>query len=223
VNHYEFVPSLKEVATFDGLASPSALEKEVGVYAADLGFIRTHCGPLAQSFIDAVPQEYYREAKKSGLVPNCDIRLHYLKAGQYPAAPGWHCDAATRETSFDAKAPGIAITNNLVGTISSSAYGVSNTEFALDSLTIDSEYDYGNDPQLWKEVDDALNESAPRTLTTEDGVLYGFDPYTLHRAAPAKTLGWRLFFRMSLWVPPPGHLPGIATSEQVYNLVAAEL
>jgi hypothetical protein len=220
VNHYEFVPALKELSSFDGLASPSALEKEVGVFAADLAFVRAHCGPLAQRFIDAVPQDYYRQAKKAGLYPNCDVRLHYLSPGQYPAAPGWHCDAAIRETSFDSLAPSVAVANNLIGTISSSAYGVSNTEFALAPLTIDSAYTYGNDPLLWKEVDAALNESSPGTFTTEDGVLYGFDPYTLHRATPAKTLGWRLFFRMSLWVPPPGHVPGVASSEQVYNLVS---
>ena len=41
MNHYEFVPALKELSSFDGLASPSALEKEVGVFAADLAFIRS--------------------------------------------------------------------------------------------------------------------------------------------------------------------------------------
>ena len=219
MNHYEFAPNITQLGSFDGFADNEDLEKEVGVFASDLDFVRAHCGPLALRFLDAVPATYHAFADASGLVANCDIRLHYLQVGQYPASPGWHCDAAIRETVFDATAPTVPVSNNLIATISSSKEGVSNTEFSLAELSIDSEHVYGNDPLLWEEVDARYAAAPPRTLSTKDGILYGFDGYSLHRAAAAKASGWRLFFRMSLWHPPTGHVPGVSSSEQIYNLV----
>jgi hypothetical protein len=221
MNHYRFAPNYQAAAHFNGLASQADLRQEVGVYAAGIPFVQEHCGPLAQRFLQAIPEWYLELAEQSGLVANCDIRLHDLLAGQYPASPGWHCDAATRETQFSAAAGGHKVDHNLIGCISSAVGGVSNTEFLEQEYEIDSDAVYGNGVELWNEIDRALGMNVGGVTGTEDGILYQFDPWTLHRAVPARVPGLRLFFRMSLWQPPENHCPGISENEQVHRLISS--
>ena len=193
MNRYRFEPNYEPAAEFSGLASSEELSEEVGVYAASVPFVVANCGPLAQRFISAVPDWYVELAEGSGLVANCDIRLHSLLEGQYPASPGWHCDAAIRETRFSSDSGGHRVDHNLIGCISSSPGGVSNTEFLDSVFEIETDAVYGNGAELWGEVDRELNSQPTKVGDTRDGVLYGFDPWTLHRVAPARVAGFRLF------------------------------
>jgi hypothetical protein len=217
---YRFRSNWQPVASFPGYASENELVRERGVYAADPAFVRCHCGPLAQRFLDAVPQSYWEAAKAAGLETNCDIRLHAMEAGHFPATPGWHCDAAVRETQFAGRGD-VSVQANLVGCISSDLDGVSNTEFYLPDFEIESDAQYGNGATLWNEVDAILEAGADEVFQARDGTLYQFDPWTLHRAAPARVRGLRLFFRMSMWIPPSQHQPGLSANEQVYRLLDA--
>jgi len=218
INHYRFEPNYRKIAKFDGNASEEELLAERGVFAADLEFVQTNCGSLGQRLIDAVPDWYYQSADEQGLEINCDLRLHRLEPGQYPAAPGWHCDAAQREVAFANLDASTEVASSIVACISSDPGGVSNPQFLNEAFTIDSVNEYGNAPELWREVSEQLSETGA-CEDSADGEMILFDPWTLHRVRPAKCSGIRLFFRMSIWEKPLGHRPGLVKSEQVYNLI----
>ena len=218
---YRFRPSIEVVGKVPGVAPISNLSDEIGVYSATPEFIRANCGPIANSILDAVPDSYHDEAAGRDLTINCDIRIHRLYPGDFPAYPGWHCDGEYRETYFaQPDLSRIRVHKHLVATVSSHEYGVSNTEFLAEPFDFDSAR-VSADHGLWQQVNEAL-EAAPtkRVTTIRDGELTCFDSWTLHRAAPAKIRGWRLFFRASMWHKPGLGDGGMVTKqEQVYKYV----
>lgn len=218
---FRFRPDVSIVARLPGVAPIRDLEGEVGVYSATPDFVRRHCGPIARSILDAVPDDYHAEAASLGLHVNCDVRIHRLYPGDFPAYPGWHCDGEFRETYFSQPdMDRIRVHRHLVATVSSHECGVSNTEFLAEPFDFRSDR-IGPDHGLWQQVNEAL-EAVPtrRTTATRDGELTCFDSWTLHRAMPARIRGWRLFFRMSMWHRPNLGDGGMVTKqEQVYKYV----
>lgn len=220
VVEHEFTPNYGPVATFDGFATAEVLLAEQGMFAASEDFVRAHGGPLARRFMDAVPEDYRQAAVSAGLELNVDLRVHELDVGDFPASPGWHCDSPFREVAFDARAQTRAVQRNLVGTISTDHVGVSNTEFLDEPVTLFSDAEAGSFV-LWREVDAHVGQRLERETTrTRDGELTEFDCATLHRATAAQVAGVRMFCRVSLWEPPPGHRPGLTSIEQVYRRVS---
>lgn len=219
VARHQFAPNYAPVAAFDGFAAAEVLLAEQGMFAASEEFVRTHGGPLALRFMDAVPEDYRQAARSAGLELNVDLRVHDLDVGDFPASPGWHCDSPFREVAFDARAQMRAVQRNLVGTISTEPGGVSNTEFLDGPMTLFSEAEAGSFA-LWREVDAHIGPTTEwETTSTRDGELTEFDCATLHRATAARVAGVRMFCRVSLWEPPPGHQPGLTSIEQVYRRV----
>lgn len=219
---YVFEPNYKIITDLGGMASVSELEREVGVYSATPQFVRKNCGPIANRILDHVPADYYAEAKSLGLYPNCDVRIHRLYPGDYPAYPGWHCDGEYRETYFSQPdLDKIKVGHHLVCTVSSHPNGVSNTQFLDDKFEFESDLVPTSDNTLWGQVHKALADYKDLwTWNSFDGQLIQFDPRTLHRTMPAKIRGWRLFFRMSMWHKPNLGDGGMITKqEQVYKLV----
>lgn len=214
---YSFKPNLKIVGAFYGKASVQDLSEEVGVYSASPEFVREHCGPIAKSMLDAVPQWYYEEARELGLYPNVDVRIHRLYPGNFPAYPGWHCDGEYRETYFaQPDMHKIKVHHHLTGTVSTEDVGISCTEFLIEPVECDIA---GSDSEntFWGQVDASVNEKVRRFCFIPDGNLALFDSWTLHRCAPARSRGWRLFFRMSMWHKPYlGREGKISKQEQVY-------
>lgn len=217
---YRFNPVCSVVARVKGLATIAELQDEQGVYSASPEFIRRHGGPLAQSLLDSVPPWYYQEADRLGLFPNCDVRIHRLYPGDFPAYPGWHCDGEFRETYFSQPdMDRIQVHKHLICTISTHDDGVSNTQFLMAPFT--AEVDDGcTDVTLWGQVHNQVERQRHRSVwDTSDGELVCFDSWTLHRCMPAKIRGWRLFFRMSMWHKPNLGQGGMLTKqEQVYRL-----
>jgi len=218
---YTFAPNHDVVRTFPGVHPIAAMEKEQGVYSATPEFVRTHCGDIARSILDAVPGWYYARAEALKLYVNCDVRIHRLYPSDYPAYPGWHCDGEFRETYFSQ--PDLAriqVHEHLIATASTHEDGISNTEFLLDPYTFESQ-DLNAGHGLWQQVNDVLVQTPNlRIQPTQDGQLVRFDSWTLHRAAPARVRGWRLFFRMSMWHKPNLGDGGMVTKqEQVYKYV----
>lgn len=218
---YSFRPSFDIVSLVGPTATIEQMADEVGVYGATPAFIRKHCGPIANSILDAVPGSYFDEAAKLGLFPNADIRIHRLYPGDYPAYPGWHCDGEFRETYFSQPdLDRIPVHKHLVCTVSTADCGVSNTQFLNSPFTFNLEREPDQEITLWGMVHRAVEDSRTRMVyDTRDGELVQFDSLTLHRAMPAKVRGWRMFFRMSMWHKPNlGEGGKITKQEQVYKL-----
>lgn len=213
-------PNFSVVGRFQGYASRDELLSQQGMFAADYDFALRHSDDLARSMLESIPDWYHDESVRQGKELNIDIRVHSLLEGQYPATPGWHVDAAVRETSFDDAAVKEPVSHSLVGTISDSKFGVSNTVFCEDSLSFDDTYE-----NLVTRNCKKLQEGMPRGVeewVSSDGVWTLFDPCTVHRVAAANVDGTRLFARVSLWSPPVGHVPGLTKVEQVYELGKVE-
>ena len=219
-----FVPDVEVIDSFAPVASIEALSKETGVYSASPDFIRSHCGPLALSLLDAVPDSFYEEAERLALYPNCDIRIHRLYPGDFPAYPGWHCDGEYRDNYHaQPELDRVPLHHSIVGSISSEKEGVSNTLF-LDDLLRFSPTPPTQDNPLWTQVHRTIEAlPSPTTFSMKDGQLVRFSSMTLHKAQPTTTRGWRLFFRMGMW--HKDYLDGggkISRQEQIYKLTEGD-
>lgn len=218
---YLFRPNFSVLAQLQPIFPIKDFEKEHGVYSATPEFVRKHCGDIGRMVLESVPDWYYAEADALGLYPNCDVRVHRLYPGDYPAYPGWHCDGEFRETYFSQPDLNkIKVHKHLICTISTHETGVSNTQFLTQDLEayfekVDSEH------TLWGQVHSLIESNKyKRTVDTKDGQLVCFDSWTLHRAMPTKVRGWRLFFRMSMWHKKNLGDGGMITKqEQVYKVL----
>jgi hypothetical protein len=220
VMRLEFSPRFEILSTVSPTASIADLELERGVYSATPRFVAENCGDISRALLKAVPDSYYAEAERLGLYPNCDVRIHRLYPGDYPAYPGWHCDGEYRETYFSQPdLDRINVSHHITATVSSHEGGVSNTQFLNEPFAC--EVDPAIDVALWGQVHRQLEKKPNKILwDTSDGQLVHFDARTLHRAMPTKVRGWRLFFRMSMWHKPNLGDGGMLTKqEQVYKVV----
>ena len=220
-NNITFSPNFEALKCIRGHYSIDELEAEVGVYSATPEFVRKHCGLIANSILDKIPESYYEEAKKEGLCPNVDVRIHRLYTGDYPSYPGWHCDGQYRETYFSQ--PDIErtkVAKHIIVSVSSHAEGVSNTQFLHENFKLSIIESPDSDHNLWGLLDRELtNIQSKHLYDTKDGELILFDSWTPHRTMPARIRGWRLFFRMAMWYRPNlGEGGKISKQEQVYKL-----
>lgn len=224
---FEFADHSSIIATFSPTASIGDLEKEIGVYSATPTFVRRNCGEIARDILSHVPDAYYALCEELGLYPNCDVRIHRLYPGDYPAYPGWHCDGEYRETYFSQPdLDKIPVSYHLTATVSSHEDGVSNTQFLREPFTFRAERECDvrstqEQHSLWGRVNAALDARTCNDVwSSRDGQLIQFDARTLHRAMPATRRGWRLFFRMSMWHKPNLGDGGMITKqEQVYKVI----
>jgi len=205
----------KMVGRVEGKATIQELEKEVGMYSATPEFCLRYGGPIARNILTTVPKEYYDEARRRGQYPNIDVRIHRLYPGNYPAYPGWHCDAQYRETYFGQPRPNhTALSDHLICTVATES-GISNTEFIAKEVAIDLACNEA-DANYWANVDVAMQEQDVQTWLMPDGDLTRFDCWTLHRCQPAQKRGWRLFFRMAMWYRPNLGEGQLSKQEMIY-------
>jgi hypothetical protein len=209
------------IAKVPPVVSIPDLEAETGVYSATPGFVRDHCGPVANGILDAVPGWYFQEAADLGLYPNIDVRIHRLYPGDYPAYPGLHCDGEYRETYFSQPDLNrIPVSRHVVATVSSDPQGISNTRFVARAYEFTPPTTPSSDHTLWGQAHQALSaiDDLPY-WDTRDGEVVCFDARTMHAAMPATLRGWRLFFRLSMWHKPnlgPGGM--VTRQEQIYKV-----
>lgn len=208
-----FVPNFRPVAQLQGHYPISEIEPEQGCYSATPGFVRQHCGPIACSVLDAVPAEYFEAARRAGLYPNIDVRVHRLYPGNVPAYPGLHCDANVRETYFGQPQPEhTPVSQHMICSVSTAPDGVSCTEFVTEPCEVDVSADDG--PALWARVHEATKHLD--RVGVPDGQLTQFDSSTLHMATPARVRGWRLFFRIAMWHRPNLGHGKLSRQEMIY-------
>ncbi len=143
-----------------------------------------------------------------------DTRIHRLEVGHFPAVPGYHCDGWPRPDYHAQPDPSAvdARTRHWTGYVASDPSGCSGTEFIMDPLLLRLD-DQG---RIWEQAHELALRESPKTHTIGPGELWEFGPYTLHRARPAHTRGWRLWFRLSWLHHEPENLTPI--QDQCYLL-----
>lgn len=213
---FVFIPEYKVVTTIEGTHPAEELLEQQGMFGADLSFAYQHAGKVLQNVLDSIPETYHTEAAENGMELNIDVRIHELAVGDYPATPGWHCDAPQRETEFSNKGETVPVANSLVVNLSSNPLGVSNTIFAMDPVELDNDR---MDQSTWAEMNALLGDDFSRRHVSQDGQFIQFSCYTPHAIQPAQHDGVRMFVRISQWKKPEGFNPGLAKTEQVYRLV----
>ena len=196
------------------------LEQEQSMYSATPEFCREYGGPITRNILQEVPEEFYAQAHQRGLFPNIDVRIHRLYPGNYPAYPGWHCDAQFRETYFgQPRREQTEISDHLICTVSSQPNGVSNTEFIDESVELEiADHDPEEGVAFWALVDRQMKKERKgvKIWRMPDGYLTRFDCLTLHRCRPATRRGWRLFFRVAMWYRPNLDGSKLSRQEHVY-------
>lgn len=219
-----FVPEIATVGSFSPLATVAELAEETGMYSASPDFVREHGGKYTVEILDAIPLSFYEECEAHGMYPNIDVRIHRLYPGDYPAVPGWHSDGEFRE-NYHAQPDLQKFTDHkhLIGTVSTDPLGVSNTEVVNEEIAVDIK-NPSADNTLWEQVHLQVENSPVSKIQLDDGQLAEMGAFTLHRATPARTRGWRLFVRASMWHKPYLSEAGgsISHQEQVYRVTESK-
>lgn len=211
-----FIPDYRTVAVISGTYPAEELLTQKGMFAADLTFAYTHATPVLKTILDCIPASYHQQAAENCMELNIDVRVHELLPGEYPATPGWHCDAPQRETQFVENAATVPVKQSLVVNVSSHSNGVSNTVFATKPVNLpNNRMDYST----WELMNTHYGTDLTPYHVTKDGEYIQFSPYTPHCIQPAQHAGVRMFVRISQWQKPSNHHPGLAKTEQVYRTV----
>ncbi|MBA3846017.1 MAG: hypothetical protein H0X45_05170 [Planctomycetes bacterium] len=221
--HYHFRPDYRQVAEVQPTHTLAELEREVGVYAASPEFARAHGGPILRGILDAVPSAFFVDTAARGMHAIVDARIHRLYPGQFPAVPGWHCDASFR-ADYQAQ-PDLDLTpdtSHILCCVSSQPGGVSNTEFIDEAIAM-TIADPGSESTLWQQVHREIQSRTRRSTTIGDGRLILFSSWTLHRPTRARIRGWRMFFRLSMHHRPPLGDGGLISKQEMVYVVDESL
>lgn len=213
---FTFEPEYTVIKKIRGAYPTEALLEQRGMYGADIQFAYEHAGEVLTEILDAIPSSYHEDAAERGMELNIDVRVHELAVGDYPATPGWHCDAPQRETEFSDKGDTTPVANSLVLNVSSNPKGVSNTVFAVGPVSLDNDR---MDQSTWREMNKVLGDDFADKHVSGDGEMIMFSCYTPHAIQPTQHDGVRMFVRISQWQKPDGFVPGLAKNEQVYRLI----
>jgi hypothetical protein len=209
-----FKPSLSILSSFSGSASIPMMNAEVPLAGASVDFALEHGGPLVKRILNSWTwdDEWLKRAVENGYNQVIDVRIQRLMPGMYPSIPGWHCDAVPRSgyhSQPDFKKADVKNVMHYTALISTDDE-VCNTEFLTDELKMEINPERG----VWEQVHRKIEEEKPVIQQIAPGALYRFGQLALHRAAPTKVRGWRLFFRLSIYYNKP--LNVIPRMQQVY-------
>ncbi len=213
---FTFQPEYQTLAKVQGCWPAEDLLKQQGMYGADIKTAYQHATEPLKTILDAIPENYKQETAEKGLELNIDVRVHELQKGDYPASPGWHCDAPQRETSFSDSSDSVEVNKSLVVNLSSNPNGTSNTVFYPKPLTMRIN-DFNK--TTWTEMDKILGTNLDGHHASKDGELVQFSPYAPHCIQPTQNNGVRMFIRISQWEKPEWFTPGLTKTEQVYRTV----
>jgi hypothetical protein len=196
---HTFVPSVRVVGRIDPVAPWEVIFAEPMLCGASWEFARAQGGPLTQRVLDVLEDEV-----PGGRGARIDTQSQDLMEGQYPAIPGWHCDAASIPRDDAAEA---AVYTCFVSSV---AGGVSRTLFAAEPLTLDVDRD-----RVWGSTHRGAELFLMHRQIAEDGDVVRFDGNTLHRAAECHQRGWRYWFRLTMTDQAPRN--AIKTTVQIYT------
>ena len=104
-----FIPTFQTLTRIPGTYPAETLLTQQGMYAADLQFAYQNATPVLETILNNIPESYHHQAEQNKMELNIDVRVHELLPGEYPATPGWHCDAPQRETQFTENASTVPV------------------------------------------------------------------------------------------------------------------
>lgn len=203
---------------FERKVSIKDLAEEPSMFSCDNDFVSNNCGKITKEIIKCIDSNNLNPQGDGTLIT--DIRVQRLMPGMYPSIPGWHCDAVPRE-NYHAQ-PDFSQASNIYKhimlIISTEDDGISRTEFADEffwaNLYPEAGFIY---KQLHNEINKKIQQKEISTFQIEQGELCMFNQFNPHRAMPATSRGWRMFFRRSrLQNPTISNI--IPTQQQVYLL-----
>ena len=210
---HTFAPRIRTLAQLDGIKPVEEIKYEPMLFGADLDFAREQGGPLTQMLIEKLMHcQEFKRAYSSSPFHNIviDTRSTMTMRGAYPSIPGWHCDDVPRGEQYgQPDLSGIDEKTQHFLLLFSSVESHTCTEFVHKSLTIDV------DPEnVWRSVNNAVEEQKPETRSIKVGELVMFDQNAIHRAVATENPGWRWFARVSITTRKPAN--EIREQVQVY-------
>lgn len=192
-----FNSQIKTVGEFNCQWDSNEIKNEPMFYKSHISFVREHCGPITESFLDAIPYGW-----ENSII---DSRVHMLMNGWYPAIPGYHHDDVPRPPIPDghhfltAPQPDYDTTSyhseHLLGLVNAH---ICPTEFAIGECTMPAIPDGELIYRKWhEEVLKLLESGEMQRVHAESGKVIYFDWQTFHQGTKAVGSGWRWFIRLT--------------------------
>jgi hypothetical protein len=177
----------------------SAIKNEPMFFNCDLDFAHKEGGEITKAFIDALPDEWFRQPVVF------DSRVHMLMPGWFPAIPGYHHDDVPRPAipvgqhfatagQPDYDAPRYA-SEHIMGLVNAA---VCPTNFAVGECLMPAVPDGGLIYRAWHtEVERLIALGELAVAEAPDRQLVAFDCNAFHTGTKAVGNGWRWFGRVS--------------------------
>lgn len=192
---HTFIPNIRTVGKMPkSVYETDEIKYEPMIYSGDWKFTRQNGGPVTQSVLDQLESI---NPLISTTIPDhhivIDIRVTMTMEGAYPSIPGWHCDDVPRGKKYaqpDVNLISPEVVHYMV--LLADVETQSCTEFVDKPFTADIDAE-----NVWSSLHKEVKDINPSTRFVRQGDIIRFDQNAIHRASPAKTPGWRYFFRLS--------------------------
>lgn len=220
-NLVKFNPHTRTVGFFekDIVYSFKDLKDETMFFSCEPSFIRNHkaTSPITNALLEQVMERVHHDYPNGfdGLNIVVDTRVNMLMPGQWPSIPGWHCDDVPRavkyaQPDFSGCNPNVQHYMCLISDTKNPSECISGTEFVVNPRTYNI-----NPAKVWQSLHEEVDKDTEvETRFVKEREIVKFDQYAIHRASPAKTNGWRIFFRLSITHRKPAN--EIRNHVQVY-------
>ena len=204
-----FKPEIKSLGEFQPnyIFHSNQIKNELMFFGCNIEFIRAReaQAPITNALIDEVLKqmafEYYG---KIGLPTDyivVDTRVTMLMPGQYPSIPGWHCDDVPRtQGQPDFSKP--LNCQHYMCLVSANRDGIIKCPSSTEFITSTHEFEI-NPLKVWQSLHEQAELVEKKTRFVKEREIVKFNQLAIHRASPAVSGGWRLFFRLSLTDRPP--------------------
>ena len=206
-----FETNVTVVGRIPAHATTKAISGEPMLFSSSVDFAIDNGGPLTRLAIAALPMT----APPRGLHAVIDTRSHMLMPGQYPAIPGWHCDAVPRPNGQPDFARLDVRQRHYTVTVAEDGRHMPMVEFFAPQgcPAVDLRY---TPMCVWASLNETINGLDEIYIRYgEHGDVMEFSSLVPHRAQSSPGRGWRWFFRLSYMEKPPKN--EIRRQVQVYT------
>jgi hypothetical protein len=182
-----------------GFFSANELMKEKSCFYPSLEFAKTHGGLIIRDFVNNLPEPFLNEAKSNNRNIIITSRLLYLKVGNYPLAPRWHCDDPFYDFRYPLYGDDYSRDKQVICTVSTHPDGISNPDFFIKDINVNMKQE--TDVITWYDINNKVIEKINNNniYKSKDGEIILFDNKTLHCATAAKNEGLRLLIKAHVY------------------------